>query len=130
MIVDTSALLAILFDEPESSRFLKAIHLDLHRFISAGSMLEAGIVVESALGSNGVLRLHSLVQELELSIVPVTSELVEAGLEGFRKYGKGRHRASLNFGDCFSYGLARTTGEPLLYKGNDFGLTDIHTVPG
>ena len=103
MIVDTSALLAILFDEPDAERYARALaDADTVR-LSAGSFVEAAIVV----------------------IEPVTEEQAHIARQAYTDFGKGRHPASLNFGDCFAYALARATAEPLLFKGEDFGRTDI-----
>lgn len=125
MVVDTSALLAIYLAEPDSSRFEAAILNAPAAFISAGTLLEAGIVVEVRHGKAGAAALDSLVQKLGVSTVAVDAEQVEAARLAFRKYGKGRHPASLNYGDCFAYALATTSVEPLLFKGDDFSKTDV-----
>jgi ribonuclease VapC len=129
MVVDASAVLAILFEEPDSDAISKSILEAGVRLISAATVLEAGIVVESRFGSAGSADLDELIRAFELVVTPVTQDQVHTGREAFRRFGKGRHAAALNFGDCFSYALAHITGEPLLFKGNDFSLTDIRTVP-
>jgi len=125
MVVDTSALLAIALDEPERRAFLDAIERDPTRLISAASVLEGGIIVESRLGPDAGDDLDQLIEQLGLDIQPVTAAQAQIARRAYRSYGKGRHPAALNFGDCFAYALARDTGEPLLFKGDDFSRTDI-----
>lgn len=124
MVLDTSALLAIYFREPDSERFETAILKTPQAFISAGSLLEAGIVVEARHREAGSVELDRLLQKLGVRTVSVDAEQVEAGRAAFRKYGKGRHAAGLNYGDCFAHALAVTTGDSLLFKGGDFSRTD------
>ena len=95
--------------------------------MSVASLLEASIVIGSR-GDATDTALDSFVDEAEIALKPVTREQVEAARGAWRRFGKGNHPAALNFGDCFAYALARTTGEPLLFKGNDFALTDIETA--
>jgi ribonuclease VapC len=125
MVVDTSALLAIYLDEADSHRFEIAILAAPAAIISAGTLLEATIVVEARHGRPGATEFDRLVRKLGIATVPVDAEQVEAGRLGFRRFGKGRHAANLNYGDCFAYALAVTTGEPLLFKGEDFAETDV-----
>lgn len=125
MVVDTSAVLAILLNKPDAERFELALETDPVRLMSAASVLEAAIVMEARFGEAGGQELDSLLSTAQISIIPVTTEQVAAARQAFRSYGKGRHPAGLNFGDCFSDALAKTTGEALLFKGNDFGQTDI-----
>jgi ribonuclease VapC len=125
IIVDSSALLAIYFDEPESPDFTQLILSTDAPFIAAPNLLEASLVVEARHGDLGTRRLDNIVRNLDLQIVPFDAGHVEAGREAFRRFGKGRHAARLNFGDCCAYALAKTTDRPLLFKGNDFALTDI-----
>jgi ribonuclease VapC len=125
MVVDTSAVLAILLNEPDAEYFELALETDPSRLMSAASVLEAAIVMEARFGAAGGQELDSLLATAQIAIIPVTIEHVSAARQAFRAYGKGRHPAGLNFGDCFSYALAKTTGEALLFKGNDFGQTDI-----
>ena len=123
MIVDTSAVLAVLFSELDARRYATAILTASPCRMSVANLLEASIVI----GSRGVAdaKLDAFIEEAEIELVPVTPEQVEAARDAWRRYGKGRHAAALNFGDCFAYALARTTGEPLLFKGDDFLLTDM-----
>lgn len=125
MVLDTSALLAIYFHESDSERFEAAILSAARPFVSAGTLLETGIVVEARDREAGSVELDRLLQKLGVTTVPVDAEQVEVGRLAFRKYGKGRHPAKLNYGDCFAYALAITTGEPLLFKGDDFSRTDV-----
>ena len=125
MVVDTSAVLAILLNEPDAEKFELALETDPVRLMSAASLLEAAIVMEARFGTAGGEELDSLLATTQIAIISVTIEHVSAARQAFRSYGKGRHPAGLNFGDCFSYALAKTTGEALLFKGNDFGHTDL-----
>jgi len=129
VVIDTSALIALLSMEAEAARLATALESDPNRLISAASIVEAGLVVESRYGAAGGRELDLLIAKSGLSIEPVTAEQAEIAREAWRRYGKGRHSASLNFGDCFSYALAKATGEPLLFKGDDFPKTDIAVVP-
>lgn len=125
MIIDTSAMIAILYKEPEAAAFVQIIHdADTSR-ISVASYVELSMVVESQLGAEGMRQADTFVRRASISIEPVTLEQGEVARQAFLDFGKGRHKAGLNFGDCFSYALAKATGEPLLFKGNDFGQTDI-----
>lgn len=128
MVIDTSAVVAILFGEPEATHFAELIEADPLRLMSVASALEASIVVESELGTDGGRELDALLQTAAIRIEPVTLEQLAAARHAFRSFGKGRHPAALNFGDCFSYALSKTTGESLLFKGNDFALTDVSRV--
>ena len=129
MIVDTSALLAIAWDEPERSRFQDALEAATSRLISAASFLEAGIVVTRRVGpdaADGALRvLNELLDQLGLDIEPVTATQASLALDAYRRFGKGIDPAGLNFGDLFAYALSKETGQPLLFKGTDFTRTDV-----
>lgn len=125
MIIDTSALFAILADEPERRRFVESIEAADSLRLSGATLVEISIVIESRYGGEGLRDLDHFLARAGAELVPVDSEQAEIARRAFSRYGKGRHRASLNFGDCFSYALAITTGEPLLYKGDDFGQTDV-----
>lgn len=125
VVIDTSAILAILFDEPERRYFNELIEADGTRLISAATFLEAALVVESRRGEAAGRELDLLMYRARISVIPVDSEQVEVARAAWRKYGKGRHAAALGYGDCFSYALAQTSGEPLLAKGGDFQQTDI-----
>jgi ribonuclease VapC len=96
--------------------------------MSAATLVETGLVIESRYGDAGGRELDVLIAKAGLSIEPVTTEQADVAREAWRRYGMGRHSAALNFGDCFSYALARTTGEPLLFKGDDFTQTDVSLV--
>jgi ribonuclease VapC len=125
MIVDTSALLAVFFEEPEAERFARAIAgADVAR-ISAANLLEAGIVADNQTDPRTGRQLDALVVNFRLRIDPVTEEQVLIARQAYVDYGRGNHPAGLNFGDCFAYALAKATGEPLLFKGEDFARTDI-----
>lgn len=125
IIVDSSALLAICFQETEHAVFTEAIMSADAPKIGAPNFVEAAMVVEARFGEPGWRELERITSNLDLAIVAFDSTHVAAAREAFRRYGKGRHRAALNFGDCFAYALAKTLEAPLLFKGNDFGLTDI-----
>ncbi|MGC2446274.1 MAG: type II toxin-antitoxin system VapC family toxin [Candidatus Sulfotelmatobacter sp.] len=130
MVIDTSALAAIFFHEPERERFRDAITTAHTRLISAATVLEAGIVIEGRRGSGAGREFDLFVVRASLQIVPVDAEQVDVARSAWRKYGKGRHPAALNYGDCFAYALAKSTGEPLLAKGSDFVKTDIEVCFG
>lgn len=125
MVLDTSVLVAILCDEPEAEQLETALESDDNRLLSAASLLETSIVIEARFGEEGGLELDRLLEKAAIQVVSVTREQIEIAREAYRQFGKGHHRASLNFGDCFSYALARLAGEPLLCKGNDFRRTDL-----
>ena len=125
MIVDSSAVLAILFDEPDARRHAATIMGAHPCRMSVANVLEASIALEQRGGEPAAQDLDTLLQRAEIELVPVTVEHLEEARRAWRRFGKGNHPAALNFGDCFAYALARTTGEPLLFKGNDFARTDI-----
>jgi ribonuclease VapC len=125
MVVDTSAIVAILFGEAEAGLFAEMIEADPTRLVSAASVLETALVVENELGEEGERELDLLLLTAGLEVVPFTRDHLRVARHAFRTFGKGRHQAGLNFGDCFSYALSKTTGEPLLFKGNDFAKTDV-----
>ncbi len=122
IVIDTSALAAILFDEPVAKTCEAAIIADSDRRISAGTAAEAMILADSRGGGSG---LRALIARLKIEIVPVTSANVERVADAYRQWGKGRHPASLNFGDCFAYALAKELNCPLVFIGNDFARTDV-----
>lgn len=124
MVIDTSALVAILTDEPERRAFVDAIAAAPVRLISAATVLEAGIVMEARRGEHAGRELDLFLHRAKCEIVPVDAEQVEIARAAYRRYGKGREAAGLNFGDCFSYALAKARGEPLLFKGQHFAGTD------
>jgi ribonuclease VapC len=125
MVLDTSAILAILLSEPERERFIALIETAPTRRLSAANRVEATLVIEGRKRDAGRADLDLFLSEAEVEIVPVTIEQVEVACGAFRRYGKGRHPAGLNFGDVFAYALAKVAGEPLLFKGDDFARTDI-----
>ena len=125
MIVDTSAAMAILFHEPDAERFAKSIATASSRRMSAAALVETTIVLESRSGAAAGHELDAFLQEAGIQLEPVTADQAHAARRAWRRFGKGNHPAGLNFGDCFSYALAESTREPLLYKGGDFELTDI-----
>jgi len=125
MVIDSSAVLAILLEEPETADFLAAIEADGTRLMSAASVAEAGIVLEQRLGYEAGRDLDDLIREAGIEIVPVDAEQSHLARRAFRLYGRGNHPAGLNFGDCFAYALAEARGQPLLFKGDDFSKTDI-----
>lgn len=125
MVIDTSALIAILLGQLEAEPFALAIADDPKRYISAFTALKSGIVIEARKGPAGGRELDLVLHHSKIEIVPVTAEQFEIARAAWRKYGKGRHAARLNIGDCCSYAPAKCTGEPLLFKGDDFSQTDI-----
>ena len=129
MVIDTSALIAIAWDEPERERFQDVLEREAVRLISAASVIEASIVVicraGQAAAAPAVEALGELIEQLGLEIEPVTPQQVRIAQIAYRTYGKGLHAAGLNFGDCFTYALAKATGRPLLFKGADFTKTDL-----
>ena len=128
MVIDSSAILALLFNEPEADDVEIAIDEDPIRLMSVASGLEAAIVVEARLGAAGGREFDLLLHKARIELVAVTSEQMEVGRTAWRRFGRGRHEANLNFGDCFSYALAAVSGEPLLFKGDDFSKTDVQRV--
>ena len=125
MVVDTSAVIAILEAEPEAIRFIETIRGAPDRLMSAASVLETHLVAIHRRGDDGDAEVELFLARAGIKIVPVTAEHLRVARDGFLRFGKSRHKAGLNFGDCFSYALAKATGCPLLFKGNDFGCTDV-----
>jgi ribonuclease VapC len=126
MIIDTSALIAILRAEDDASDMAHAIEQARDRQISAANYLEAAVVIDGSRDPVASRRFDELVQAADLRIEPVTQDQAQIAREAYRDFGKGSgHKAGLNFGDCFAYALAKATGQPLLYKGDDFTHTDI-----
>lgn len=125
MIVDTSALVAVLRAEPDAARIAHALERAPVVRISAGTLVELWIVAARRLGPAGTVQLARLLECLDPSIESVTLDQAMLAREGFIRFGRGQHPAALNFGDCFAYALARTTGEPLLCTGDDFAMTDL-----
>jgi ribonuclease VapC len=125
IVVDSSALLAIFFDEPEKAAFADLITREDEARIGAPNVLEASMIVEARQGRVGCRDLDELANALGLIVAPFDASHIEEARDAFRRFGKGRHRAALNFGDCCAYALAKTLDVALLFKGNDFALTDI-----
>jgi len=128
MILDTSAVLAVLFTEADAALYAKAISEADSCRISAANFVDVSIVVEAQAGDGGIRQCDALFHRAGISIEPVTEEQALLARQGFSDYGKGRHPAGLNFGDCFAYALAKALGEPLLFKGQDFRRTDIQAA--
>jgi ribonuclease VapC len=129
MVIDTSALVAIFLAEPERKVLLDLLLQAESRMISAATVLETGIVLEARRGESAGREFDLFVVRANLLVVPVESDQTEIARSAWRKYGKGRHPAGLNFGDCFAYALAKFAGEPLLAMGTDFAATDIEVCP-
>jgi len=130
MVIDTSALLAILQDEPERHAFNRAIEAAASRRLSAASWVETSIVIEARYGAEGLRDLDLFIDRAAIELVPVDIEQAKVARRAFSQFGKGRHPAGLNYGDCFSYALARQLGEPLLFKGEDLKKTDLRAAGG
>lgn len=129
MVIDTSAMVAMLGDEPDAERFEAAIEDDTVLLMSTASYVETATVIERRFGEPGGRELDLWLHRATVDLVAVHPDQAEVARAAYRKYGKGIHPAGLNYGDCFAYALAKVSGEPLLYKGEDFGRTDIPTVP-
>ena len=127
MVIDSSALIAVLFNEPERRALNEKIEADPVRMISAVSLVEASTVVESRRGETAVRELDLFVHRAGIEVVAFTAEQAAIARDAFRRFGRGRHSARLNFGDCCAYALAAHAGEPLLFKGTDFPATDVRT---
>lgn len=125
MIVDSSALVAIVLIEPGWERLRECLARVGDASVSAVSLVEAGMVLESRLGPAGAVQLDDLLLDAELTVVPFDEAQARLAREAFRRFGRGRHPAGLNFGDCCVYALARSRGEPLLFVGDDFARTDV-----
>ncbi|WP_295438315.1 type II toxin-antitoxin system VapC family toxin [uncultured Thiodictyon sp.] len=125
MVIDPSALLAVLQDEPERRAFNELIEAATRRRLSTASLVELSIVIEARQGAEGIRDLDLFLATAAIELVPFDAVQARLAREGFRRFGKGRHPAGLNLGDCFSYALARVLNEPLLFKGDDFPRTDV-----
>ena len=129
MIVNTSAIVAMLQLEPEATAMLRILSKDRDAIMSAANYLECGIVIDSAKDSKASANLDALIRDLGIGIEPVTAEQARIARQAYRDFGKGSgHPAKLNFGDCFAYALATERGEALLYKGDDFGHAGLVKV--
>lgn len=129
MVIDSSAVIAILLGETEASVFARSIAEAPKRLMSSFTALEAFLIIEARKGELGGRDLELLLYRTGIDIVPFTGEHLELARRAWRKFGKGRHQAGLNIGDCCSYALSVYSGEPLLFKGEDFTLTDVQSVP-
>ncbi|HTB87229.1 MAG TPA: type II toxin-antitoxin system VapC family toxin [Steroidobacteraceae bacterium] len=125
MIIDTSAIIAVLFNEEDAKVYAHLIAQSDTRRMSAATFVETAIVVETQTKTSGSRQLDAFLRQAEIAIEPVTEEHAHIARQAFIDFGKGRHPAELNYGDCFSYALAKATGESLLFKGRDFSKTDI-----
>lgn len=131
MVIDSSALIAILCGEPEAHAFIDAIEAAADRRLSTASFVEISIVIEVRFGLDGVRELDAFIKRAGITLVAVDAEQAQIARDAFSRFGKGRHPAGLNFGDCFAYALASAMDEPLLFKGTDFPRTDVLVVdPG
>lgn len=128
MVIDSSALLAILLNEPDADSIRTAFDHDDVRLLSAATLLETSIVIESRKGEDGSRDLDLLIGKSKIEVVPVDRDQIEEARRAWRRFGRGRHPAGLNFGDLFAYALVRTSGEALLFKGDDFARTDVARV--
>ncbi len=128
MVVDSSALIAVLTGEAEAALFIDSLSAPGRKLISSFTLLETAIVIEAKKGEGGAKALSELMAETGIDAVAFDSSQAEVALDAWRRYGKGRHQAALNIGDCVSYALSRISNEKLLFKGNDFSNTDIASV--
>jgi ribonuclease VapC len=128
MILDSSSVIAVLTDEPDAERYIGAISRASVCRISAGNFIELGIVIEAQHGPEVSRQCDAMLRRAGVVVEPVTVEQAYLARQAFIDFGKGRHPAGLNFGDCFAYALAKATGESLLFKGQDFSKTDIKAV--
>lgn len=129
MVIDTSAICTVLFNEAERDAMANAIVADAVRLLSAPTVFEASIVLLARKGAPGLRELDLLLHGIAASVVPFGPDHALLARNAYARFGKGRHPAGLNFGDCCSYALARSSGEPLLFKGADFSQTDLAAVP-
>lgn len=125
MVIDTSALIAVLLADPLAPRFVAAIEAASARLLSAATLLETAMVIESRKGETGGRELDLLMYRGAIEVVPVDQDQAETARAAWRQFGKGRHPAGLNYGDCFAYALAKARRMPLLFQGDDFARTDI-----
>lgn len=128
MVIDSSAILAVLQQEAEAAAVSQALLQEQPRRLSAANFVEVSMVVEARHADAGIRELDNLLHRAAIEIAPVDEAQARIAREAFRHFGKGRHKAGLNFGDCFAYALAKSLDEPLLCTGKDFRLTDLATV--
>ena len=129
MVIDSSAIIAVLLNEANAAQIAEAIDSGSQRLLSAANLLEASIGIESRKGEAAGRELDLLIYRAAIEVVAVDQDQAEIARIAWRRYGRGRHPAGLNYGDCFSYALARSRGLPLLFQGEDFSRTDIDAVP-
>ncbi len=129
MVIDSSAIVAVLLNEKNAAQIAYAIEAASQRLLSAANLLEASIVIESRKGEAGGRELDLLLYRAAIEVVAVDQDQAETARIAWRRFGKGRHPAGLNYGDCFAYALAKSRGLPLLFQGDDFSQTDIDAVP-
>ena len=125
MIIDTSAVLAILFAEEDAERYASAIAEAEVRLMTAANYLEVGIVIDNQIGATAGRQFDALISRADIRVEAITREHADIARQAYLDFGKGNHPARLNFGDCFAYALSKYTGHPLLFKGDDFSKTDI-----
>lgn len=128
LVLDSSAVIAILQSEPGADGLVDTLERYDDRRMASATLLEACMVMFARYGDAGEREVDTFVHRTGTRVIPVTVEHVDVARAAYRRFGKGRHPASLNFGDCFSYALAKSLGEPLLFKGTDFALTDVDTL--
>ncbi|MEP6778627.1 MAG: type II toxin-antitoxin system VapC family toxin [Gemmatimonadaceae bacterium] len=129
MVIDTSAIIAIMFNETTAPRLVAAIEQSPVRMISAGTVIETALVLLGRYGPEGEVHLDTFLRGINADIVPCDADQVTVARDAARAYGRGRHRAALNFGDCFSYALAVARDQALLFVGEDFAQTDVSVAP-
>jgi ribonuclease VapC len=129
VVIDTSAILAILFDESEATRLIDAIDSDPVRAVGAPTLVEAGAVIVARKGSAGAVALDALMQRCDMTVEPISADAADFARSAYSRYGKGVGSPGvLNYGDCLSYGIAQALNQPLLFKGDDFSYTDVVVV--
>jgi ribonuclease VapC len=129
MVVDTSAVLAVLLEEPDGALFLARLSGTPRPLLSAANWLELGIVIDGRKGPQWLAELDAFLEGLDVAVVPVSLSQARTARDAYRRFGKGNHPAGLNFGDCFAYALAKERNLPLLFKGDDFTQTDLRPAP-
>jgi len=128
MVIDSSALIAILQLEPDAEHFVRMINADPVRLMSTATLLETSIVLDVRRAGQALIELDRFIERSDIILEPVTADHANLAREAFHRFGRGYHPARLNFGDCFVYALASATDEPVLFKGTDFNQTDIRVV--
>jgi ribonuclease VapC len=128
LVVDTSAAVAVILDEPGSAELIAYLEHALARLMPAAIRVELGIVIEARLWPAGQDVVDRFLRDAKIDIVPVDADLAARAMSGWRRYGKGRHQAELTLGECFTYALAERTGHPVLCTGDDFAATDVHVL--